>query len=412
MYDKYFHSPNAHNSYTHSYNNPNSYINNNQINYHYSNNNGIYYFVSQEKNNNNTCAQQIPLNNINNYQNDHNIISGRNIDINKDYGEIYLDNKVNLCGIKNYGNNCYFNSGLQILASCEKFIEELKKYNCNKILTKYVKEAIHILQNEKIYEPLEFLKYFSEINHESFTAQSCSQNFIRNLLKKLNNELSQTKDNLIVENNQYKVPSYGNEAKKYYEFIISNNIFPESGLISAFSGISKSHSKQTCNKCFKLIDEFSFSYFFDQNMYLDEIKYSCKFSDVLNKNFEKNILTMNCPYCNNEITMDEETKIIKIPEILIFTLERYQGDYNDIEIEPDEYINMNNYIDSSVNVKETMYELFAINIRFGKNKNYGHEICQVKRKGKWYEFDDISGYDKSQNYNKNSYGLFYKRLNY
>lgn len=394
----------------------NNYINSNlnyyQNSYHYSNNNSNSLFISPENNNKNTNTQHIPFNNNNNYQYDHKKISERNIDNNKDYGKIYLDNKVNLCGIKNYGNNCYFNSGLQILASCEKFIEELKKYSCNKILTNYIKEAIFILQNEKIYEPIEFLKYFSEINHESFTAQSCSQNFIRNLLKKLNDELLETNENLVVENNQYIVPLYGDEGKKYYDFIYKNNIFPESSLISAFSGISKSHSKQTCKKCFKLIDEYSFSYFFDQNMYLDEIKHSCKFSDVLNKNFEKNIVTMNCRYCHHEITVDEETKIIKLPEILIFTLERYQGEYNDIEIEPDEYIYMNNYLDRSVNVKGTRYELFAINIRFGKTKNYGHEICQVKRKGKWYVFNDVSGYESDQKYNKNSYGLFYKRLMY
>ena len=73
---------------------------------------------------------------------------------------------------------------------------------------------------------------------------------------------------------------------------------------------------------------------------------------------------------------------------------------------------MNNYLDRSVNVKGTRYELFAINIRFGKTKNYGHEICQVKRKGKWYVFNDVSGYESDQKYNKNSYGLFYKRLMY
>jgi len=37
-------------------------------------------------------------------------------------------------------------------------------------------------------------------------------------------------------------------------------------------------------------------------------------------------LTIDCPECNKEIQIKEETKIIKFPDIFIFTLERYQGD--------------------------------------------------------------------------------------
>ena len=35
---------------------------------------------------------------------------------------------------------------------------------------------------------------------------------------------------------------------------------------------------------------------------------------------------MDCPGFNEEIKIKEETKIIKLPDILIFTLERYQGE--------------------------------------------------------------------------------------
>ncbi len=50
----------------------------------------------------------------------------------------------------------YLNSGLQILVSCKIFVEELKKYNTNKILTYLTKQAIHKLLNEKNYDPKEF----------------------------------------------------------------------------------------------------------------------------------------------------------------------------------------------------------------------------------------------------------------
>jgi ubiquitin C-terminal hydrolase len=319
----------------------------------------------------------------------------------------YQNKEINLCKIKNYGNNCYLNSGLQILVSCKIFVEELKKYNTNKILTNLTKQAIHKLLNEKNYDPKELLIYFSRINNEFTLVQSCSQNFIRTLLKNLNYELLLTNENLILENKQYK-PKSENEYDKYISFIISNKIFPESSLLSIFSGMTKSHSKSICRYCNESIEEFSFCYFIDQIMYLDNNKYICNFSDVLKNNFEKNNLIMNCPKCSKEININEETKIIKLPEILIFTLERYQGEYNEVEIIPDEYIDMRNYVDTFF--IETKYELIAINIRIGKQKNFGHEICQVKRQGKWFELNDEKVDKKIKSYNNYSYGLFYKRL--
>lgn len=110
-----------------------------------------------------------------------------------------------LCGIKNYENNCYFNSGLQILVSCERFLEELKKYYIyNKPLTNILREAIYKLQKEKNYDPLKFLTYFTTKNTEFFGVQSCWQNFIRTLLKNLNDELNSTCNNLIVESEYYR----------------------------------------------------------------------------------------------------------------------------------------------------------------------------------------------------------------
>lgn len=319
----------------------------------------------------------------------------------------YQNKEINLCKIKNYGNNCYLNSGLQILVSCKIFVEELKKYNTNKILTNLTKQAIHKLLNEKNYDPKELLIYFSRINNEFTLVQSCSQNFIRTLLKNLNYELLLTNENLILENKQYK-PKSENEYDKYISFIISNKIFPESSLLSIFSGMTKSHSKSICRYCNESIEEFSFCYIIDQIMYLDNNKYICNFSDVLKNNFEKNNLIMNCPKCSKEININEETKIIKLPEILIFTLERYQGEYNEVEIIPDEYIDMRNYVDTFFIA--TKYELIAINIRIGKQKNFGHEICQVKRQGKWFELNDEKVDKKIKSYNNYSYGLFYKRL--
>jgi len=146
-------------------------------------------------------------------------------------------------------------------------------------------------------------------------------------------------------------------------------------------------------------------------MYLNEIQVDCNFSDVLKANIGNgNTLTMDCPKCNKEIIIKDETKYIKLPDILIFTLERYQGPTNKVLITPDEFLDIKNYTDKSIKTDSFIYELFAINIRFGSTANYGHEICQVKRNDKWYEINDTRGYQISNiSYFDCSYGLFYKK---
>ena len=124
-------------------------------------------------------------------------------------------------------------------------------------------------------------------------------------------------------------------------------------------------------------------------MYLDEFHYKFKFSDVLKANIgNENTLAMDYPKCNEEIGV---TDYIKKPNILILRLERYQGPINKVSIKPDE-------------------SLDVVNIRFGSTANFVHEICQVKRKGKWYEINDTCGYEIKNISNFDcSYGLFYKK---
>ena len=51
------------------------------------------------------------------------------------------------------------------------------------------------------------------------------------------------------------------------------------------------------------------------------------------------------PDCPTEICLEEKTKFIKLPEILIFTIERFQYGKNPLKISPDLTINMNDYKD-------------------------------------------------------------------
>jgi ubiquitin C-terminal hydrolase len=327
---------------------------------------------------------------------------------------ITSEKKINKlpCGIINYGNNCYLNSGLQILATCDNFVKELRKFNNIKYgLIFLINDAFYKILKEQIYDPKNILIFFCNLNNEHLSSQYCSQNFIRTILRNINNELIKYGDkHLITEYNQYK-PKNQIEQQNYLKFIKSNNYFPECMALKLFSGISKSHSYGKCQLCSKYIEEYSFSYFIDQNIYLDNIPNNIDFSRVLFENLGNiNNLTMNCPKCNKEINIEEKTKFIKLPEILIFTLERYKEGINNIRIIPDNIIDMKGYLDNSVDISNSRYELFGINIRFGKTNDFGHEICQIKRNGEWCEIDDLKVNWKISDYNDNSYGLFYRRL--
>ena len=320
------------------------------------------------------------------------------------------------CGIINYKNNCYLNSGLQILATCDKFVKELEKYKEIKTgLIFLINDAFYKLLNEPIYDPKNFLIYFCSLNNENIGSQYCSQNFIRTILKNINNELikieNKTLNGKFNQDIQYK-PQNKIEFQKYYKYMESNRYFPECKAFNLFSGISKFYSYGKCQNCGENIEDYSFSYFIDQNIYIDNNYKNYDFSSLLLENLgNTNNLNMNCPKCNIEINIKEEMKFIKIPEILIFTLERYKEGINNILIKPDDTIDLTNYIDNSIRLTNTkyIYELFAINIRFGNTNDFGHEICQVKRNDVWYEINDIIANKRSNTYNGNSYGLFYKR---
>ena len=318
-----------------------------------------------------------------------------------------IENQI--CGIINIGNNCYLNSGLQILASFPELVNELNKAKNSYGITPLLKDAFYNLLNETKYNPSNFINEFCRKNSDFIRgSQCCSQNFIRTLIRNINSESQYDK---IYENNQYK-PSEKDEI--YDKFIRSNRIYPESRIQSIFSIMTKSNTEGICRHCNKQIEYNSFGYFIDLNLYLDEINNNCSFFEVLKRNigYASN-LTMDCPKCKREICLKEKTKFIKLPDILIFTLERFQNGKNPIKITPDLYINMNDFTDKYLKQDCMEYELIAINIRLGKTANCGHEICQVKRNGYWYEIND-NNYQQirspSYSYYDSSYGLFYRKM--
>ena len=221
----------------------------------------------------------------------------------------------------------------------------------------------------------ELYDLYSKINNEIAYLNNCSQNFIRTLIRNINQDILFIGHCNIINIKDLKynpdIRINNNEYLAYQNFIKGKDIFPQSKVMSIFSGISKFHSYGKCLKCCHQIDEYTFNFFIDLTLYLNSFsnKRRCNFSEVLDSNIGKsNNITMECPKCHNDIYLIEITKIVKIPDILIFTFERFIDAHNNVWIEPKKTINFKKYVDNSLNPQKMEYELFAINIRFGEYK--------------------------------------------
>ena len=287
------------------------------------------------------------------------------------------------------------------------------------IINNKLRKVNQLLKNESL-DPKPFIIYFTSKNSEfQFYSQNCSQLFIRKFFLNLNEEILsnynkhkvQYSNDIIKEIIGYKPK--GEEELNYKKFLNSNNIFPQSIPYSYFSGIIKIESKGKCNICGE-IKKYSFMDFFDQHMYLDIINTpSTEFKTILKENLGYPINVRSfLPSCNRKILFEDVSKIVKLTEILVFTLERYIGGTNTISIKPNERIDVKDYVEKTMNFKGTIYELFAINIRFGQTTFSGHQICQIKKDNSWYTLNDNSINKSNINaYKQNSYALYYKLIN-
>ena len=323
-----------------------------------------------------------------------------------------INEEEQFCGIMNISNNCYLNAGLQILSRCHPLFMTLFQlnYEKNELLKLFVNSIVMTLfSKNKNYNPIKFIKCFCKLNKEFvFGQQNCSQNFIRTILRNIN-EI--TEKNIRYES--YYPIDNSKEFSSYKTYITENKIFPESKAYSLFSGMLKMKLKGECSICGQKICNYTFSNFVDYTIYLDSFSTSCNFSDVLRKNIgEEKKSTMKCQKCGNKIYLNTISKFVKIPEILIFTLERYVV-RNKVPVEPDDIIDIHDYVDQFLldnNKEDYKYELFAINIRIGRDTTFGHEICQIKEKDKWYTIDDNDSYQRQREFNDYSYGLFYRKM--
>ena len=333
--------------------------------------------------------------------------------------------KKSLCGIDNLINTCYINSSLQIIIHIPQFIKiimEKQKYEI-KIIKEINDIFKKILKIYKEYKPTinpKFFVYFFKSNHHAFNnySQMDSEMFLEVLIWDINSELGKLKEKRnnelldIKEKNekQTKFIKYINEIEKETNFKINNLFY-----------VYFIHEKR-CKNC-----GYS-TYYFDESpglkLNFENTEYISKIDIVslIINNF-KNPLEIKshflCQKCMKCYDLIKETKIAKLPEILILSLQKVNKentrkipwivDYGENTIE------INNIVDTQlINNSSCLYKIFAINNHLGNTPQSGHYFSEIYLKdlNAWYSFNDESvDIDSNWNIPKiSNYILFYEQI--
>ena len=120
-----------------------------------------------------------------------------------------------------------------------------------------------------------------------------------------------------------------------------------------------------------------------------------------------------CNRCNKLLDAKGENRIFSSPHVLILILNRGKANKFDCDVEFEEDLNIEKYVDS--NQCPTKYKLIGVISHFGESSMSGHFIADCRHfDGKWYTFNDSIVTGPNFKYSKKGtpYILFYENENY
>lgn len=324
-----------------------------------------------------------------------------------------------VCGLKNLGNTCYFNSSFQILIHIPKFVKIIKdnddfRENIIEDINLIFKEILRLKkENMPLINPSKLVNRFKYENQEyNNYFQKDSEQFLEDLLWNINLALGVTDDK------RKSIPFNCTTVKEklFWDYIKQSEEDTYYKINDLFY-VCFVHEKK-CEKCGYL------TYYFDESCGLklnfEKIKYKSTIDlySLIMDNFknpiriESSMLCQKCMDCYNII---ETTRIAKLPSILILALQKT----NDENTEKFPWSVMHN----EIGIKEIVdldlskfgkasYEIFAINNHLGHSPRGGHYYSTIflEKLYSWYSFNDSS----VEKINKptpsiNNYILFYKQ---
>ena len=285
-------------------------------------------------------------------------------------------------GLHNFGTTCFLNSFIQILIHVPGLIEQLKDASNNIPEESLLYSLLNIADNpsrENLYQLR--LKFFRMNSSFKYYKQEDSQEFGDELLKALNNELS-------------NLNNYIGLWKIEDEFNLKNN--KDENTKKKLEKLKELMKAEDCDFQYKTLINYFFYYYETVVIICDK--------KVVNFNYYGDVdnqLSFDTNSDNNELDIYNmlkkkyvlgNNKLIKLPLVFNITLLR--------AIIEEPLIKTKVFINHEINLKEfldkdfghyslpTEYTIYALNVCKGPSKRYGHYYSYILINDEWYQFDD------------------------
>lgn len=262
-------------------------------------------------------------------------------------------------GLANLGNTCYMNSVLQALFSLDDFNKKILMCIKNKL-----KEDDEM--NSLLREYLGLLLTYYKINNDA--------SFIRPITFK----------KILEEKNEMFRGGGQNDSHELLAFLLSeytdekNNKFLRETIRDIICGKYKQYIK--CSIC----DNVSITNndFFDIQLPISN-KMNPSLNDCLDNFLKEEKLDEDnkflCSKCNKKVVINRRVELTEVPEILILTLNRFDGQSRKISIPV--------MVPKETKIHNTKFKLITTINHYGGTRR-GHYTSYISRNNKWYEADD------------------------